>query len=227
LIVARHQDLKRPEEALASYDKALAIRPDHAEALNNRGTALQDLQRPEEALASYDKALAIRPDHAEALNNRGTALRDLKRPMEALASFDKALAIRPTYAEALYNRGLNALLIGDFSAGWSGYEHRWDREDAQPRKLIAPYPVWKGEDIREKRIIVYEEQGLGDVIQFSRFFTRLSSLGASVEFASRQLCRPPCQNRGRRIRFRAAHQTVVLHHWCDYERSRSLPSFGG
>ena len=68
------RDLKRPEEALASYDKALAIKPDYAEALNNRGNALQDLKRPDEALASYDKALAIKPDYAEALNNRGNAL---------------------------------------------------------------------------------------------------------------------------------------------------------
>ena len=121
-IAAMRSDLKRPEEALASYDKALAIRPDYAEALSNRGNALQDLKRPEEALASYDKALAIRPDYAEALSNRGLALQDLKRPEEALASYDKALAIRPDYPEALFNRGLHALLIGNFSAGWRGYD---------------------------------------------------------------------------------------------------------
>jgi tetratricopeptide (TPR) repeat protein len=56
-----------------SYDKALAIRPGYADALNNRGNALRDFKRLEEALASYDKALAIRPDHPEALNNRGIA----------------------------------------------------------------------------------------------------------------------------------------------------------
>ena len=50
------QDLKRSEEALASYDKAIALKPDYAEAYNNRGNALQDLKRSEEALASYDKA---------------------------------------------------------------------------------------------------------------------------------------------------------------------------
>ena len=108
IAATRCYDLKRPEEALASYDKALAIKPDYVEALNNRGNALRDLKRLEEALASYDKALAIRPDYAEALNNRGNALHDLKRPEEALASYDKALAIKPDYAEALNNRG-NAL----------------------------------------------------------------------------------------------------------------------
>jgi tetratricopeptide (TPR) repeat protein len=177
--------LGQPNEALASYDKALAIRPDYAEALSNRGNALQNLKRSEEALASYDKALAIRPDYAEALNNRGNALHDLKRSEEALASYDKALAIRPDYADALFNRGLNALLIGDFSAGWRGYEYRWDRTNAEARKLLAPYPNWKGEDIRGKRIIVYEEQGLGDVIQVSRFLTQLVALNAEVTFLLR------------------------------------------
>jgi tetratricopeptide (TPR) repeat protein len=178
-------DLKRPAEALASYDKALAIKPDYADALNNRGNALKDLKRPEEALASYDKVLAIKADHADALNNRGNALKDLKRPAEALASYDKALAIRPDYVEALYNRGSTVLLMGDFPAGWSGYEQRWYRRDASPRTFIAPNPVWKGEDIQGKHIVVYEEQGLGDTIHFSRFLTRLSSLGASVTFLVR------------------------------------------
>ena len=67
-------DLKRSEEALASYDKAIALKPDYAEAYNNRGNALMDLKRPEEALASYDKAIALKPDYAEAYNNRGNAL---------------------------------------------------------------------------------------------------------------------------------------------------------
>jgi tetratricopeptide (TPR) repeat protein len=74
---------------LASYDRALAIKTNHAEALNNRGNALQDLKRFAEALASYDGALAIKPDYAEALNSRGIALRDLKRFAEALASYDR------------------------------------------------------------------------------------------------------------------------------------------
>ena len=179
------QDLRRPEEALASFDQALAIRPDYPEALHNRGNVLHDLQRPGEAVASYDKALALRPNYAEALNNRGSALHDLQRSQEALASCNRALAIRPDYPEARFDRGIIALATGDFPAGWAGYEQRWNLKEAPPRKLVAPYPAWKGEDLRGKRIIVYEEQGLGDVIQFSRFLLRLAALGAGVTFLVR------------------------------------------
>ncbi len=176
------RELKRNEEALESYERAIKVRPDHAGALNNRGVALQDLKRLDEALASYCRALEVRPGYAEALNNRGLALLDLQRPAEARASYDKALEARPDYHEALYNRGWTALLMGDLEAGWNGYEYRWNHKDAAPRRLIAPFPVWKGEDLKGKRIIVYEEQGLGDVIQFLRYLPLLSSLGASVTF---------------------------------------------
>jgi len=92
------KELKRLDEALASYDKALALKPDYADAYNNRGNALQDLKRLDEALASYDKALALKPDYADAYNNRGNALRELKRLDEALASYDKALSLKPDFA---------------------------------------------------------------------------------------------------------------------------------
>src|SRR5580693_4136921 len=98
--------LKRPAEALASYDAAIALKPDFAEAHYNRGIALRDLKRPGDALASYDTAIALKPDNAEAHYNRGIALRDLKRPEEALASHDTAIALKPDFAQAHYNRGI-------------------------------------------------------------------------------------------------------------------------
>ncbi len=174
--------LKRPNEALASYDKALTITPNRADALYNRGNALVALARPEEALANYDKALAIEPGRADTLLNRGNALMKLGRLAEALASYDETLAIKPDYAEPLYNQGIVALLSGDFPQGWIGYEKRWDLWDAAKRRLIVPYPAWRGEDLSGKRIIVYEEQGLGDIIQFSRYLAELSRLGAEVAF---------------------------------------------
>ena len=94
------QKLGRSQDALASFDRALALKPDYAEALYNRGNALLALKRPEDALASYDRALTLKPDYAEALYNRGNALLALKRPEDALASYDRALALKPHDAEA-------------------------------------------------------------------------------------------------------------------------------
>ena len=102
-------DLNRPKEALASYDKAIALKSDLAEAYGNRGIALRSLKHPAEALKSYEKAIALKPDYVEAYSNSGNALLDLRRPAEALTRFDKAIALKPDYVEAYSNSG-NALL---------------------------------------------------------------------------------------------------------------------
>ena len=100
--------LHQYDEALASYERALALKPDHVAALNNRGNVLSALRRAQEALASFDRAIALRPDFADAHSNRADALLALQRPDEALASADRALALKPGFVEAINSRG-NAL----------------------------------------------------------------------------------------------------------------------
>ncbi|MES2255721.1 MAG: tetratricopeptide repeat protein [Pseudomonadota bacterium] len=99
------QQIERFAEALDSYDKALALKPDLADIHNNRAIALASLGRREEALESYGRAVALKPDYAQAYNNRGTVLLDLGRAGEALADFNQAIALDPNYARAFNNRG--------------------------------------------------------------------------------------------------------------------------
>src|SRR5215472_756692 len=112
----------RLDEALAGYDRTLALKPDHADAHNNRGLALHQLQRFGEALASYDGALALRPDYAQALYNRGVTLQALQRFEEALASYDRVLARQPEYADALSNRGVTLHQLQRFDAALASYD---------------------------------------------------------------------------------------------------------
>ncbi len=68
------RQLKQLDAALASYDQAIAIKGDYAEAYCNRGVVLQELRRMEMALASFDHAIANKADFAEAYFNRSMAL---------------------------------------------------------------------------------------------------------------------------------------------------------
>lgn len=110
------QTLQRYEEALASYDQAIALKPGYANAHHNRGSVLKKLNRHAEALASYDRAVALKPDHAEAHNNRGVLLQELKRYDEALASFERAIAAKPDHAEAHNNCGVVLVNKGNMPA---------------------------------------------------------------------------------------------------------------
>ena len=57
-------------EAVASYQKALSLKPDYANAHNNMGNALKDQGKLDDAIASYQKALSLNPDHADAFGQK-------------------------------------------------------------------------------------------------------------------------------------------------------------
>ena len=92
--------------SIEAYNKALAIKPDYADAYNNMGNALKEQGKLEEAIEAYNKALAIKPDYAEAYNNMGNALQEQGKLEEAIEAYNKALAIKPDYAEAYNNMGI-------------------------------------------------------------------------------------------------------------------------
>jgi protein O-GlcNAc transferase len=87
-------DLKRFEEALGCYDKALALKPEWAEAWLGRGNVFNELKRYEEAFAAYDKALALKPHLENAWLSRGNILLEFNSIDRALADFQRALEIK-------------------------------------------------------------------------------------------------------------------------------------
>src|SRR5262249_34012160 len=80
------------DEAVAAYDKALAINPGLAEAWVGRGNASYERKEFNEAFAAYDRALALDSDLVEAWVGRGNVFHLLNHFDEAVAAYDKALA---------------------------------------------------------------------------------------------------------------------------------------
>ncbi len=113
--------LKYQEEALTTFEKAIAIAPQVFIIWYNRGIILRKLQRYEEAITSYDKALEIKPEAYEVWNNRGIALRKLGKLTEAVTSFDKALKLEPLLDKAWYNRGLALKDLGKIKEAIASY----------------------------------------------------------------------------------------------------------
>lgn len=177
--------LKRPLEALSAFQEALSLAPDSIDALNNCGAAFDALDRPEEALECYDRAIAISPAFTSLHCNRGMALAALHRFHEAIEAYDRALELDPGFEKASFNRSLLVMLLGDFADQWADYEHRFVEANVARRELSGQYPRWTGEPLGGKKIIVCEEQGIGDTIQFARYLLQIADQGAEVTFLAR------------------------------------------
>jgi len=173
------KSLGRHDEALAAFATVHAARPDDIDVLNECGGLLVRLGQIEAALACYDRALTLAPQVAELQVNKGSALAAAGRFMDALACFNAAIAIDPQCAEAHHRASLIRLRSGDFKNGWRDYEWRWRTQWApQVRRVNAP--LWRGEPIAGKTILLLAEQGYGDTIQFVRYVPMVAARGARV-----------------------------------------------
>ena len=179
---ASNAGLMQFDAAIDSYKQALKIKPDYAEAYYNMGVALNDKGDPEAAIESYKQALKIKPDYAEAYNNIGIVLKGQGDLEAAIDSYKQAININPDYAEAYYNLSLLHLLRGNLDEGFK--YHEWRLKIKKPTAApVRTNLIWDGEQsLIGKHFVVYEEQGLGDIIQFCRYLPVLEQKGADVTF---------------------------------------------
>ena len=170
------------EAALDCFRRTLALHPGHVPAQFNMGRALLALGQLEQAVACFraasaDAQAAAEPDRlADIYAGLGEALVGLRRYDEAFAACRAIAGVRPMVAE--WNESLILLLLGRFAEGWRKYESRWLGAGHEPPREDARVPDLA--EVPGKRILLIDEQGRGDIIQFSRYAPLLAGLGAHV-----------------------------------------------
>ena len=98
----------QPEQALALFERALALRPDDLNAATACAAVLTELQRPQAAWALlYARRDTMLAD-ADGACNLAIMAETCELPDEARAAYDRALALNPAHVRALNNRGLLA-----------------------------------------------------------------------------------------------------------------------
>lgn len=169
--------------AIKSYDQCLKISPNYIHAYLNRGNAYKELKLYDDSLKSYDFAIKIDQNFIDAIYNKGLVLQHIGEHHQALQCYLKILSLNKDHIQAKWALSLCQLLLGDLIHGFINYEIRFNNNEISNsftnRNLNSP--IWLGdEDINEKTIYVYHEQGLGDTIQFCRYTKLLSDKGAKV-----------------------------------------------
>jgi tetratricopeptide (TPR) repeat protein len=164
--------LKRNDEALAVYRRGLLADPANASLFNNIGISLQEAMRRGEAIVAFRRAVRLRPDYKEAELGLVNALRLENRIDEANLLARQAVARHPDFADLRFSLGFGLLMRGEYREGFAEYEWRSRMANFEPKRDF-PTPRWNGEPLNGRKLLVHDEQGVGDALQFLRFIDLL------------------------------------------------------
>jgi tetratricopeptide (TPR) repeat protein len=168
-LAAIQRDLRQYDNAVESLRKAIRLDPQDAKYYNNLGIIHGRMGANDEALKMLDQYVRMKPEMAEGYNNRANVYKAMRRYREALADYDKALSINPHIFMGRANKGITHLVLGEFEKGWELFEDRKPGNMPPEAKRFDAAKRWKGESAPHSTLIVYNEQGFGDTIQFCRY----------------------------------------------------------
>lgn len=151
--------------AAEAFANALRLQPGDPGMMNDLGSILQMIGQFDEAERLLREVVRLLPDDPLVLTNLGQLLADLGQLDEAEAWHREALRIRPGNAAASFNLALALLMQGRWREGFATYSDRWQALGVVPR---FPQPPWAGQPAEGKTLLIHDDQGLGDFIQFCR-----------------------------------------------------------
>lgn len=175
------KNMGRHDEAIRAYRRAITLMPDEIGILNNLGLSLSMLDE-QDAVAEIwlRRAIQMSPNFADAWLNLGLVLRNRNSIDQAIGFCQQALSANPDHVEAHTLLGTCLLLKGRLREGFAEYEWRTRLTDFPTPAKVRSCPAWTGADPAGLTILVHDEQGMGDGIQFVRYAPILRRLGAQV-----------------------------------------------
>jgi tetratricopeptide (TPR) repeat protein len=152
---------------------AVKLAPEIAEFKTLLGLAYINLNQHEKALEILTQSLEQQPNAQRALLNMGFTYYELGDFTNAEAYYHRAIAVNPDWPRGHFNLSLLYLTQAKYAQGWAEYE--WRLKMPELRHLVRNFRAsrWQGEDLRFKTLLLYCEQGFGDIFQFARFLSKI------------------------------------------------------
>ena len=170
------QCLGKLDDSINAFHKSILINPNNAEGYNNMGVILKNQGELCKAIKAFEKAILLKPRYAEAYRNLGVALNDIGMLEKAIKIFNKAILLKPDNAETHMNLSFTLLCNGRLKEGLDEYEWRWKTKKFKPEERKFNQSLWDGKTIiKNKRLLIWSEQGIGDSINWSYFLSFISS----------------------------------------------------
>lgn len=161
--------------------RAIALEPRDYTLLIELTGVIDGFAASEELRRWSLRAIRQNPASAAAWNNFGTAELALGRLLQAEQAFTRAVALEPDLAEAHFNRATPLFLLGREKEAWMEYDWRWQISRFESPSSKAP--KWKGGPLAKRKLVVHDEQGIGDAINFVRYMPSLYDIGGHIMLA--------------------------------------------
>jgi Tfp pilus assembly protein PilF len=165
-------------EATPLYAALVVADPGHREARFNLGNLFFRTGDFDRAARTFATLMAQEPDAVRGLVNYGMALKALGRDDEAEASYRRAIAGQPRSVLAHWNLAVLLLSQGRWREGFEEFEWRLGLPGV-PRPDWG-VPLWRGDEPPGTRVLVWNDHGCGDAIQFFRYLSGLVERGQRV-----------------------------------------------
>jgi tetratricopeptide (TPR) repeat protein len=165
-----------PDEERQLLEAAVVAEPGDLALWLNLMSARRTCFDLDGALAAAARAVELDPLSALAHGNLAQALKESQRWDDALIHATRACELAPANASLRTGLGVLHLLRGEYAQGWAAHEARWNDPASMLTAGRPPFgkPQWRGESLAGKTLLVWGEQGMGDVLQFCRFILQLA-----------------------------------------------------
>ncbi len=175
------QEQKLFDEALECFVRALKLDPNHAPSYCNISSILIDKGQISQAKGAIIKAFELDPNDAVNHINLGVLLKWEGKREEAKNAFNRAIELGDPRGAAKTNLGIMLMAEGDYENGLALYDYR-----PRTTHLNSHLPIYSGEDLENKTLLVYHEQGFGDTINFARLLKHEKLGGAKIIFSPQE-----------------------------------------
>jgi|GEM_PF-2876750 len=166
---------KQYEEALTSFDQAIAFSPQYIAAWVGKGGALANLQRYEEALTALEQATALNPQYFAAWVGKSSVLTKLLRYEEANDAIDQSIALNPQQALAWINKGFVLDRMKQYEKAITAYDKAIVLDPRNPYAWVNKGVALRSLNRNEEALTTYD-QAIAFNPQFSLAFANKGTL---------------------------------------------------
>lgn len=179
---AHHKNAEYVSCILAA-EKALCLATGSKTVMILKADSYFSLGFYERALEQINEVLTLFPNDIQTLQNQGVLLERMLQIDDAIAVYDRILQQKPDRQSTRFNKSTCLLLKDELDEGFRLYESRFNRETNLIPNYRGDEPIWNGEDLSGKHLLIHPEQGYGDTLMFCRFISLLEDKSASLTFA--------------------------------------------